>query len=154
MDTYLVQSAAVLKGFWRGVEGGQPPCGCRAALQDIQAPAKREHRPDQLRQIEREAGQLAQGDGVIQIAPATHAQRQQRRRRECNEHHRIKGRLQLLDAIIDGFGGGGTLRESCAFILQQGMASEHANAGEGFLGLVIQVREALQRFAETLSDPS
>ena len=124
--------------------------GCAAALDDVEHPRQRQHRPNHQPKVHHKTGQLAERQIALHHHPATAGNRQQVRHADSNINRRVKARVDTRDAHVFHPGVrrvGGKLRRLPVFKAE---GFDHANAGQAFLGAIVKAGERRLRHFEAL----
>ncbi len=109
-----------------------------SAFDQRQHPAGREHRPDQLAQIHRETGQVADRELVVPHQVAAHAERERAGRGQGPADGRLVSRFPFLRQQAGLGGARGQFAELGGAVLLQAQRAQGPYAGQRFLHMVVE----------------
>ena len=118
-----------------------------AALHQRQHPARREHRPDQLAEVHAEARELADRQLLLRDQPAAEAEGQRGGRGQRDADRRLVRGFPLLRLVAAIGRRARAARQLRARARLEAECAQRAHAGDGFLHVVVELAEAVERRA-------
>ncbi len=124
--------------------------GGAAALDDVEHPRQRQHRPDHQAEIHDKAGELTERQLVVPHHPAAAANRQQVREADSDIDGRVESGVDARHAQVFCAGIARNSGELIRLVRLQAERLNHADAGQALLRLVVQAGESRLRQLKTI----